>query len=291
MTESADALLLSRLDGEIPSYDDFLDARRQRMRNKIRAGSRCCDDRGSQAVRGLQGVGHRLGTFSSRAWRTERAKFVYQMASVRPYDEVVTCFRDGMVTLEEIVGFAVLKRRSVGYQGIRPGDLVIHGMDAFAGAIGYPTTMKALLYNVCQPRYGVNAATTHTPFEKCRGLSGSPWRKVFANDQRTSVTRCSGIGICTVMSRRPSSGFWTGPTGALSGRFGRSGRWSRCSASRSGPSSPRRYPASIHRSPNPPAFHGSALSQHGAANDRLIAEQLDTSRAKRCMARRDLSYQ
>ena len=51
---------------------------------------------------------------------------------------MITCFRDGEVTLrsnrrEE--GFTIsLKER--GYQGIELGDLVVHGMDGFAGSIG-----------------------------------------------------------------------------------------------------------------------------------------------------------
>src|SRR5665647_1828307 len=79
-------------------------------------------------------------------WRTERAKWLFtKMARpVRPEDEVVTCFRDGMVTLRKnrrLRGFTEATAES-GYQGIRKGDLVIHGMDAFAGAIG----VSCLLY-------------------------------------------------------------------------------------------------------------------------------------------------
>lgn len=57
---------------------------------------------------------------------------------VKETDGVITCFRDGEVTLrskrrEEGFTFSDLE---IGYQGIEPGDLVIHGMDGFAGAIG-----------------------------------------------------------------------------------------------------------------------------------------------------------
>ena len=53
-------------------------------------------------------------------------------------DGVVTCFRDGVVTLRKnrrLSGFteAIFE---FGYQGVQKGDLVIHAMDAFAGAIG-----------------------------------------------------------------------------------------------------------------------------------------------------------
>lgn len=51
---------------------------------------------------------------------------------------IVTAFRDGQVTLrsrrrEEGFTNAV---QEIGYQGVRRGDLVIHSMDGFAGAIG-----------------------------------------------------------------------------------------------------------------------------------------------------------
>lgn len=56
----------------------------------------------------------------------------------RPVDGVVTAFRDGQVALRSrrrTDGFTEAIQE-IGYQGIRKGDLVIHAMDAFAGAIG-----------------------------------------------------------------------------------------------------------------------------------------------------------
>lgn len=53
-------------------------------------------------------------------------------------DEIITCFRDGEVTLRKNRredGFTVSFTEN-GYHGVDIGDLVIHGMDAFAGAIG-----------------------------------------------------------------------------------------------------------------------------------------------------------
>ncbi|WP_327430486.1 hypothetical protein [Streptomyces sp. NBC_01236] len=50
----------------------------------------------------------------------------------------MTAFRDGQVTLRELrrtEGFTNAIQE-IGYQGIRVGDLVVHGMDGFAGAIG-----------------------------------------------------------------------------------------------------------------------------------------------------------
>ena len=57
---------------------------------------------------------------------------------VRPDALVMTCFRDGEVTLRQNRredGFTISFTEN-GYQGVEVGDLVIHGMDAFAGAIG-----------------------------------------------------------------------------------------------------------------------------------------------------------
>ena len=73
-------------------------------------------------------------------WTTELGKhfMTYLDRPVKEDDGVITCFRDGEVTLrskrrEE--GFTV-SFQEIGYQGIEPGDLVVHGMDGFAGAIG-----------------------------------------------------------------------------------------------------------------------------------------------------------
>lgn len=53
-------------------------------------------------------------------------------------DQIITCFRDGEVTLRSKRredGFTISLTEH-GYHGVDVGDLVIHGMDAFAGAIG-----------------------------------------------------------------------------------------------------------------------------------------------------------
>ena len=73
-------------------------------------------------------------------WKFNKGKwlFAYQQNEVADGDEIITCFRDGEVTLRRnrrIVGFTNALQE-IGYQHIDKGDLVIHGMDAFAGAIG-----------------------------------------------------------------------------------------------------------------------------------------------------------
>ena len=73
-------------------------------------------------------------------WDCQRGKYIlrYVQKPVRDDDGVITCFRDGEVTLrsnrrEE--GFTMADKE-IGYQGIDVGDLVVHGMDGFAGSIG-----------------------------------------------------------------------------------------------------------------------------------------------------------
>lgn len=73
-------------------------------------------------------------------WTTELGKHFMTCLDrpVREDDGVITCFRDGEVTLRSKRredGFTV-SFQEIGYQGIEPGDLVVHGMDGFAGAIG-----------------------------------------------------------------------------------------------------------------------------------------------------------
>ena len=73
-------------------------------------------------------------------WTLKRGKFAlrYLQKPVNEDDEVITCFRDGEVTLRRNrreLGFT-MSDKEIGYQGIDIGDLVVHGMDGFAGAIG-----------------------------------------------------------------------------------------------------------------------------------------------------------
>ena len=73
-------------------------------------------------------------------WEVVRGKAILKLLSrpIKETDEVITCFRDGEVTLRKNrreEGFT-FSAKEIGYQGIEPDDLVIHGMDGFAGAIG-----------------------------------------------------------------------------------------------------------------------------------------------------------
>lgn len=73
-------------------------------------------------------------------WEIIRGKYIlqYLQKPIKENDDVITCFRDGEVTLRKNrreEGFTI-STKEIGYQGIDIGDLVVHGMDGFAGAIG-----------------------------------------------------------------------------------------------------------------------------------------------------------
>src|SRR5260370_33168847 len=91
-------------------------------------------------------------------WRTLRGKALFAESHLPalPGDEIVTCFRDGQVTLRRnrrSRGFMIALYEA-GYQGVRRGQLVIHAMDAFAGAIGVSDSDGKCTpeYSVCNPR-------------------------------------------------------------------------------------------------------------------------------------------
>ena len=73
-------------------------------------------------------------------WRINKGKYFISLLNkpARETDEIITCFRDGEVTLRSNRredGFTV-SLTETGYQGIDAGDLIVHGMDGSAGAIG-----------------------------------------------------------------------------------------------------------------------------------------------------------
>lgn len=77
---------------------------------------------------------------SPPSWRKVPAGrlFVRQRRAPSADEEIVTAFRDGQVTARanrRTEGFTNAVQE-IGYHGVRRGDLVIHSMDGFAGAIG-----------------------------------------------------------------------------------------------------------------------------------------------------------
>ena len=88
-------------------------------------------------------------------WEIKKAKFLFREEKRLPRinDEIITCFRDGQVTLRKnrrTEGFTN-SLKEIGYKGIRKGDLVIHNMDAFAGAIGVSDSdgKGTPVYSIC----------------------------------------------------------------------------------------------------------------------------------------------
>lgn len=80
-----------------------------------------------------------VGQFPTH-WTKKKGKYIlrYMSKPVKQDDSVITCFRDGEVTLRSNRredGFTMADKE-IGYQGVDVGDLVVHGMDGFAGAIG-----------------------------------------------------------------------------------------------------------------------------------------------------------
>ena len=91
-------------------------------------------------------------------WNIMRAKNLFQkeQRSVQEGDEIITCFRDGEVTLRKnrrVSGFTEATDYSH-YQHICKGDLVIHQMDAFAGSSGVSDSdgMGTPVLSVCTPK-------------------------------------------------------------------------------------------------------------------------------------------
>lgn len=111
-------------------------------------------------------------------WEEKRAKYLFNKENrpVQPEDEVVTCFRDGTVTLRKnrrTEGFTE-SFKEIGYQGIKKGDLVIHQMDAFAGSTGVSDSdgKATPVYHVCTPKND-NVNNTYYAFViRMMGLNG-----------------------------------------------------------------------------------------------------------------------
>ena len=97
-------------------------------------------------------------------WQIVRTKdiFNHRKEEALEDDEIVTAFRDGQVTLRKnrrTDGFTNSIKEH-GYQHINSGDLVIHEMDAFAGAIGVSDSSgkSTPVYTVC---YAKNENINH----------------------------------------------------------------------------------------------------------------------------------
>ncbi|WP_085529408.1 restriction endonuclease subunit S [Kocuria massiliensis] len=113
-----------------------------------------------------------------RHWELKRGKSLFKRVQREPLtsDGVVTCYRDGVVTLRSrrrSTGYTE-SLKEIGYQGIRKGDLVIHAMDAFAGAVGVSDSngKGTPVYSVCIPR---GEANPHYYAAVIREMARSLW--------------------------------------------------------------------------------------------------------------------
>lgn len=95
-------------------------------------------------------------------WETVKPKYRLNRVTrpIEDGDEIVTCFRDGVVTLRRNRredGFTNSIKEH-GYQQIKPGDLVVHEMDGFAGAIGISDSKgkSTPVYTVVEPDHRVD---------------------------------------------------------------------------------------------------------------------------------------
>jgi type I restriction enzyme S subunit len=144
---------------------DFLDAETARIDQLVSAQLRTLEvleERANSLV--LQAIGRsKLVTEGGDPVIQMRRVLVKLDRPILPSEEVITAFRDGQVTARSL-------RRSEGYtmsastdpqgQGVKKGDIVIHGLDGFAGAIGdsEATGNCSPVYHVCLPLDGGNSA-------------------------------------------------------------------------------------------------------------------------------------
>lgn len=76
-----------------------------------------------------------------------------------PGGEMITAYRDGQVTarsLRRAAGYTESWTETDALQGVHANDVVVHGLDGFAGAIGTSEVdgVCSPIYHVCEPRNG-----------------------------------------------------------------------------------------------------------------------------------------
>jgi type I restriction enzyme, S subunit len=144
---------------------DFLDAETNRLDQLMSAQLRMLDlleERPNSRI--LDFIGRSILVEQDGATIVPMRRVIKKLnRPVIPTDEIITAFRDGQVTSRSI-------RRSEGYtlaasaepqgQGVDVGDIVVHGLDGFAGAVGDSEASGncSLAYHVCIPIDGGNPA-------------------------------------------------------------------------------------------------------------------------------------
>jgi type I restriction enzyme S subunit len=144
---------------------DFLDTETTRIDRLMSAQLRVLElleERANSRI--LEVIGHSLLVSREGAAIVPMRWVIRKLGRpVIPTDEVITAFRDGQVTSRSI-------RRSEGYtlaastepqgQGVEAGDIVVHGLDGFAGAVGDSEASGncSPVYHVCTPIDGGNSS-------------------------------------------------------------------------------------------------------------------------------------
>jgi type I restriction enzyme S subunit len=137
---------------------DFLDAETARINQLVGDQFRMLDlleERVDSRILEIVGQSRLVGPQGAATVPLRRLLMKLNRATM-PTDEVITAFRDGQVTSRSI-------RRSEGYtlassadpqgQGVEVGDVVVHGLDGFAGAIGDSEAGGncSPVYHICTP--------------------------------------------------------------------------------------------------------------------------------------------
>lgn len=97
-----------------------------------------------------------LGVVAASRPLTPLRRILIKLARPPVVGEMVTAFRDGQVTarvLRRTEGFTESWTTDSVVQGVRVGDIVIHGLDGFSGAVGVAEAdgVCSPAYHVCQP--------------------------------------------------------------------------------------------------------------------------------------------
>ena len=153
--------IVSYLDEKCRKIDEWLDKKQNEVENLQELKQRAIAD---AVTRGLNpNVSMKQTNIPwlpevPEHWMILRAKHMFnkEQRPIEDGDDIVTCFRDGEVTLRKnrrTTGFTEATDYSH-YQHICKGDLVIHQMDAFAGSAGVSDSdgMGTPVLSVCTPK-------------------------------------------------------------------------------------------------------------------------------------------
>jgi type I restriction enzyme S subunit len=143
-----------RIDGLIEKKTRFIAL----LKEKILGFADSCVTGRDDSQRALKNIDIPWAPQIPEGWTVRKGKHLFEEMArpVGPEDEIITAFRDGQVCLRSkrrTEGYTFAEKE-VGYQRILKGDLIIHTMDAFAGAIGVSEDDGKATgeYAVCKPR-------------------------------------------------------------------------------------------------------------------------------------------